>query len=77
MLDAVLTGIKLKTGKHVNKDTGEVKLYTDLYTPEGNLARVYGYDCNSVPDFTKVCCQVSIMTFNDGRQYLKFIKEVK
>ena len=77
MLDVVITGIKLKTGKSVKKDTGEVKFFTDIYTPEGNLARVYGYDCSAVADFTKLACQVTIMSFEDGRQYLKFIKEVK
>lgn len=74
--DCILIGQKLKSGTSTNKDTGELKPWSDVYTKGGSLVRIYGYDSSSLPDMSEVQVYVKVNLY-DGRLFVKFDKVVK
>lgn len=74
--DCIIFGKKLKSGSTTNKESGEVRPWSDIYTDGGSLVRVYGFDSSSLPDMATVSCHCNVNLY-DGRLFVKFIKVVK
>lgn len=74
--DCVVCGKKLKSGSSTNKDTGVVKPWTDVYTPNGAVVRVYKFDGSSVPDMSEVNLHCSCRVY-DGNIFVSFLKMLK
>lgn len=74
--DCVIIGKKLNSGNSTNKDTGVVKPWTDLYTPEGSVVRVYGFDGSSLSNMAECQCHCKVRVF-DNRAFVSFVKILK
>lgn len=74
--DCVIIGKKLKSGEKLKKETGEVKPWSDVYTPDGNVVRVYGFDSSALPDMADVQLHCNCRLF-DNNMFLSFVKVVK
>ena len=74
--DCVIIGKKLKSGTSTVEKTGEVRPWTEVYTPDGNVVRISRYDSSSLPDMADVQLHCLCRLYN-GNMYISFIKAVK
>lgn len=74
--DCVVVGKILNTGTFTKKATGEVKPWTDVYTPRGTVVRVYGYAASEHKTMDEVNLHCFVRIF-DGQAYVSLSKELK
>lgn len=74
--DCVILGKVLKSGQSTNRETGVVKPWADIYTPNGVVVRVYKYDASAVRVMDEVQLHCNVRLY-DGRIFVSFIKAIK